>query len=1740
MGVVAVAALLWITGTAYAASGPYGYEYLWTTSECAKAQAETVQGHSSGATQFYFTPELNLSSLKNPVMNRYSFGYESAYVPATVVAYGSKIQEISWPVEHCTPLPSLDGVRIGVSSRIAGTDVLTFGERVAHQQSIYAEDITRTVIKGREDGEGLHPATSDGVNFGEAELKFTSPTMTGFTQGIFALKLDYGFRFDEQLSTDAERGTFNCDAVTASGKVSPLYLGYDDMYGRDIYHYFLLPVNTTELRIRFMTRPEEDLIIGCEPRFGEENHSQVLSHIYEPGHGQDSDPGFDDSKLTDEAVIGGVTVKLASVFPLTFNKKMVQFSTAAVYDFDGDGRKESLSAACFDNYYSIYSPAIINLNPAGIAVRRSDMPASLGFAPGAYGRVFGYDDYHIFAADRDFSGTILYEPSSFASFATIDVDSDGRLDFLNTNDNTVVSFDAAGNPAVSNLKTLTMNQYLGIIPPNTDNPLGSGVSIIGGSKAPPAVFASYVQADINGDGYLDFVDSASGQYYMNLGDGRFVTDSFGYTIIFRDFDGDGISDFLYYDKSAKKLSVCLQRIGSAAVTRQLLTGIECGDDLWCRDFDKDGDVDILMPFTVGEDFCGLVMFENVGDGSFKKKEYDFDGNIGFAACVDWDADGKYEVLANLVRDTDNNIIKCPSYKLDGLKLIETPDYIYASAGDFDKYTKHWELTDVVDLDNSGLPTLVLLNNLLTPKTEPNTRPERPSAPILTVDEAAGEVTVTWPTGSDKETASADLTYELRIGSTPGADDIMGVAALADGTRRSLRAGNCGYERKRRFKTESWPKGKIYFSVQAVDDRGMGSEFSPEAVYSKNSTAVSFVIEAPEGVAVQEEVALKITTEVEPGARVEWSLDGGEIMSQNGSECRVRFTSAGDKTITLKVVGADGSTASKTLPFTVAPMRFEFISDLTGGTTLDLDLDGKLEILGDQFYEGNENGEYSKINRLFNKSYYYSTCVADINRDGLPDVLHSEGHLINEDDKMMSNERPDGFYACTYVRDLDNDGTLEGYWSIWGEDGIHRNLGDYVSFLPAGEAEDPVRGFSPNLRYYLDADGDGLIDYMDGKAWYRNLGGFRFERREFDIPEGYDVLTYNDYDGDGRLDILLQSDGSECNIEVLWADGTLTRLCSMAGYRKWPHSPIRFDFDNNGCNDLLLSAGNGDDYWEYYAYLFNTDRSFTKISLSERPYYEYDLTPVYRTDGSLSFGQYLLHSAPNAAPAAPTGVKATVDGDSVLIEWNAAADAETPAVAMRYNLSVKRKGAEGPGSYVISPLNGGRNGVHIPNDAQLISSTSIRIPLLGFSKGEYEVKVQAVDSQRLEGDFSEPVYVTVNTAGYSAPKEAMEYYAVTITFASDVDVTKVSFGEDAVVDRIEGQTAYVYWTSAGVKTVTAPELTFEVLVHEYLNAYFSLPEHIFRGDVVYITCDSGHNGKWKLSYGTPGNINYNFNNDWPVTVIDENTVALDITRFGYMVGEHTVIHTMTEPWGSTSYETTFYVGGTSVPTIEIVDIDDETGKYCVWMSGRDTDYHDGYHLHRETSVYNDFERIGYAGLSDVYIDHDSDPKTRTSRYTVKRSYSYGESVMSKPHQPIHAMISKGIGSEWNIYWNKYEGRDASTYRVLRGTAPQSLQTIAEVSGNTTSYTDFSAPEGTSYYAVETLIEKPEAKDTRAEKEYWRSRSNTVSTDDPSVVGDIFGEDGNEAVWYDLQGFPVENPAKGVYIRVIGGRAEKIVR
>lgn len=271
--------------------------------------------------------------------------------------------------------------------------------------------------------------------------------------------------------------------------------------------------------------------------------------------------------------------------------------------------------------------------------------------------------------------------------------------------------------------------------------------------------------DLNGDGLVDFV---LGKYiYYNLGNDKFFLSPHVGTIYPADFNGDGLLD--YIDFGNGNVDLYLTQTDGKLAEKKTIFSNEAMQNAFFGDFDKDGDVDILL-FVPTSEATYTVFFRNDGNGVFKKKESYIEGKYKSFECKDYDADGLYEVLINKTIDdyyqeqSENDyLLKCN--KDFTTTLIELPEGKHKLLADFN----HDGITEI----NSGASYTPIAN------TKKNTRPEKMSKPIVKLSAEENLLEITWAEGKDAETSSCDLTYELRIGTASGKGDVLFGHALAD-------------------------------------------------------------------------------------------------------------------------------------------------------------------------------------------------------------------------------------------------------------------------------------------------------------------------------------------------------------------------------------------------------------------------------------------------------------------------------------------------------------------------------------------------------------------------------------------------------------------------------------------------------------------------------------------------------------------------------------------------------------------------------------------------------------------------------------------------------------------------------------------------------------------------------------------------------------------------------------------------
>ena len=143
---------------------------------------------------------------------------------------------------------------------------------------------------------------------------------------------------------------------------------------------------------------------------------------------------------------------------------------------------------------------------------------------------------------------------------------------------------------------------------------------------------------------------------------------------------------------------------------------------------------------------------------------------------------------------------------------------------------------------------------------------------------------------------------------------------------------------------------------------------------------------------------------------------------------------------------------------------------------------------------------------------------------------------------------------------------------------------------------------------------------------------------------------------------------------------------------------------------------------------------------------------------------------------------------------------------------------------------------------------------------------------------------------------------------------------------------------------------------------------------------------------------------------------------------------------------------------------------VKWSKPESPYIKDYIVYRETEATDVYEEIGRIPKNDIAIFNDSTalPGQQAYRYSLGYiDYKELEYPLSIAHQTIHLNISQGIDSEWNLIWSPYEGYNVESYNIYKWIETDNMGLLATVSGNITSFTDYSNSGSHVEYMVEAV-------------------------------------------------------------------------
>ena len=423
---------------------------------------------------------------------------------------------------------------------------------------------------------------------------------------------------------------------------------------------------------------------------------------------------------------------------------------------------------------------------------------------------------------------------------------------------------------------------------------------------------------------------------------------------------------------------------------------------------------------------------------------------------------------------------------------------------------------------------------------------------------------------------------------------------------------------------------------------------------------------------------------------------------------------------------------------------------------------------------NNGGRLEPIANIAPDLSWDTLLTEDFDHDNVPDILfsgfakgNSQGQWANLRYQLVANGRADFALAPLEVGLTDWWGYQTGGGACWldiGTDGAadvilwgntatntfgysHRTLG--FSLAPGSGFLHPPRvllDYSPSTVAWADFDRDGDPDLattmrdqsgFDHSYFYINRGTGALQVVEAGLPAARGHLSVADFDNDGWPDLLLLA--STPRLFRNQGNNSFAEITNNLPPGPW-NSATWGDLDNDGRSDVVLTSGGyvaaflnlGDGNFSPYPAIFpplsNTTATLADVDNDG------DLDLLIGGEDHYSGAQYVCYNnagRSNSPPTAPANLSVTREPAGLVLHWRAAADAQTPAAALTYNVRV---GTTPGGSQIVSALAGPSTGsrrVVGPGNA----GTTLFLPLNYLPRGPLYWSVQAIDTAFAGGPFA---------------------------------------------------------------------------------------------------------------------------------------------------------------------------------------------------------------------------------------------------------------------------------------------------------------------------------------------------------------------------------------------------------------------
>lgn len=1163
--------------------------------------------------------------------------------------------------------------------------------------------------------------------------------------------------------------------------------------------------------------------------------------------------------------------------------------------------------------------------------------------------------------------------------------------------------------------------------------------------------------DLNQDGYPDFIDE-KGFSYLSLGDGRYYLASIAAKKLrFGDVNGDGLTDLLVYDGNELKLKL---NTGQGFRDVALLSNGNLRD-VYMLDCDGDGLLDILAAVTTG-DASFLAFFRNQGNGKFKRTVRSFEESVDWVGPYFINNNG----LPSMVSHTGEDLM-CwnwdASFNVGKVALT-------SGVRSFNKFF-------LMDLDGDGKIDMPCEREsrefgIFHCKVEKaNTPPARMQAPKLLLDKSTGMLRAEWEHGTDAENSAGDLSYEFEITSPSGE------YLFRTFTKSLFTLASAG----------SWGTGSVQARVRAIDGSGMKGKWSDVArqngILAVPSVALICPYNASTGdtVFVHELSGMKCEMKALPDGRLVTDKDGrkGFVFASHGTK-KIELAAQDGMTISRRIEVQPVRAESTYLNY--SPKRFGLPSDLR--FCFDFAQLGALQAMADDGYYKWNGYRYEKQPVFDFSDGAPIHFVFDANMDGLPDPAENDLYLgqyslkvaVNQGDgdflkSNVSSEFSGSGNLDSYI-DINNDGLMERFYS--GYDGtryfcrtdMNEGLVKAEGLFDLG---DQLKNMGLCLDACADFDRDGRLDILgntkgeDGYPYWAilfNEGNGRWTVKpilQTNEPLA-DIVVY-DVDGDGYVDI----------VRNYWTRKAVSRNRGNREFADWEELDgylLKMDIDQDGLADLQLSDDGRSVIVSNHGSPVQVPMNFD-LFRSDFADINNDGVPDYFDIG----GSVIMRIANNnTAPTAPTTLIAAQTADEVIISWDGATDKESTTSQLRYNISIKEKGATGDGAYIWSPLNATNDKARmslVPGiPTYYRQATKLPMPISRFQAGKtYEICVQAIDPWYASSPFSKVIEFTPQAECHiTLPAKAGVDEYVAYRMVSNVHGA-LSIRQAEGMDL--SKNGYIKWNTPGVKTVVTTnsnsmiKSTTQILIVDKPNLDVQIPARALAGQTLVVDMpECMRNDGAKVSVTSDeAKVAYDANTNKAVVTLPEQDGNCQLT-----------ITYADEVWQKaiTRNYNINVVGKNWTPQIAQVKVED--GHSVIQWDAQNLPAPELFtgmvNIYRESDIADSYDLIAQVPMSQgKYVDEQSHSEVCSYRYQMTLSTTYGvETLPSKVHATMHVLANHGLGNDINIRWTPYEGTTVAQYVVYAGASPDNMQIVDRLSGYARSYVHHRNSDATTYYAV----------------------------------------------------------------------------